>query len=93
MRLLIIIIIIAAVAAFFTRPDEAKMRSAAEAVMNHPADLGQAVGYAINDIGGERSYDNYYVAAKYTVGSAVTCWGAFTQVSCSRNASNSTQNP
>ena len=93
MRLLIIIIIIAAVPTFLPRHDEAKMRSAAEAVMNHPADLGQAVGNAINDIGGERSYDNYYVAAKYTVGSAVTCWGAFTQVSCSRNASNSTQNP
>jgi len=91
MKWLALLIIIAGVAGYFTRPDEAKMRSAAEAVMNHPADLGEAVGNVINDIGGERGYDNYYVAAKYTVGSAVTCWGAFTQVSCTRNASNSTK--
>ncbi|MFT3727497.1 MAG: hypothetical protein QM759_06730 [Terricaulis sp.] len=91
MKWLALLIILAGVAGYFTRPDEPKMHAAAEAVMNHPQDLGQAVGNVINDIGGERSYSNYYVAAKYTVGSAVTCWGAFTQVSCTRNASNATQ--
>jgi hypothetical protein len=85
MKWLVLLIIIAGVAGFFTRPDEAKMRSAAEALMNHPQDLGEAVGNVVNDIGGDRAYDNYYVAAKYTVGDAVTCWGAFTQVTCSQN--------
>lgn len=91
MKWLALIIILIGVGGYFTRPDEAKMRSSAEQVLNHPQDLGEAVGNVINDVGGERAYSNYYVAAKYDIGSAVTCWGAFTQVSCSRNASNSTQ--
>lgn len=81
----LVLIIIVAVAGYFTRPDEAKMRTAAEATMNNPQNLGQAVNNVVNDLGGDRSYDNYYVAAKYTVGDAVTCWGAFTQVTCSHN--------
>jgi hypothetical protein len=85
MRWLVLIIIAAAVAGYFTRPDEAKMRTAAETALSNPQSLGQALGNAVSEIGGQRSYDNYYVAAKYTVGDTVTCWGAFTQVSCSAN--------
>ena len=87
-RLLVLFIIIAGVAGYFTRPDEAAMRTAAEAVLNDPGDIGElaeAVGAAV---AGERLYNNYYVAAGYSVSinneKVVQCYGAFTQVQCNR---------
>lgn len=93
MRFLILLIIIAAVAGYFTRPDESKMRDAANAVLGNPSDISQGVQGIGATLAGDRSYDNYYVAAKYTVtlnnDPVVTCWGAFTQVQCNRAQSSS----
>jgi hypothetical protein len=88
-RLVVLLLIIAGVAGYFTRPDEAKMRQAAEAALSGSNNPISAIGDAIVSGVGDRSYDNYYVASKYTIASAVgrpgvQCWGYFTQVSCSR---------
>ena len=87
-RLLFLLIIVAGVAGYFTRPDEAKMRTAAEAVLNQPANLGQAMETVGAAVAGERQYNNYYVAAKYVVNvgedPVVECWGAFTATNCRR---------
>jgi hypothetical protein len=88
MRFILLLVIIAAVAGYFTRPDEAKMREAANAVLNDPHNVSEGIQGLGATIAGDRSYDNYYVAAKYTVilnnDPVVTCWGAFTQVQCNR---------
>lgn len=88
MRWLFLLIIIAGVAGYFTRPDEPKLRAAAETVLNDPATLeqfGDMVGAAL---AGQRRFDDYFVATKYTVtigeDPAVECWGAFTLANCSR---------
>ena len=69
-------------------PDEAKMRTAAEAVLNQPANLGQAMETVGAAVAGERQYNNYYVAAKYVVNvgedPVVESWGAFTATNCRR---------
>ncbi len=99
MKWLIILIIIAGIAGYFTRPDEAKMREAANAVLSNPGNISQGVESLGASIAGNRSYDNYYVAAKYTVtlnnDPILTCWGAFTQVQCNRahHAAGSGANP
>ena len=89
-RLVVLLLIIAGVAGYFTRPDEAKMRQGADAVLQNPQDLGEGLQNIGAGIAGDRAYDNYYVAAKYTVSlnndPVVQCWGYFTQVSCSRVA-------
>jgi hypothetical protein len=88
MRWLVLLIIIAGVAGYFTRPDEGKMREAANAILSNPGNISQGVESLGATIAGDRAYDNYYVAAKYTVvlnnQPVVTCWGAFTQVQCNR---------
>ena len=88
MKWLIILIIIAGIAGYFTRPDEAKMRDAANALLSNPGNISQGVESLGASLAGNRSYDNYYVAARYTVTlnnePIVTCYGAFTQVQCSR---------
>jgi hypothetical protein len=88
MKWLIILIIIAGIAGYFTRPDEAKMRDAANALLSNPGNISQGVESLGASLAGNRSYDNYYVAARYTVTlnnePVVTCYGAFTQVQCSR---------
>jgi hypothetical protein len=88
LRLVLLLLIIAGVAGYFTRPDEAKMRQGADAVLQNPQDLGEGLQSIGAGIAGDRAYDNYYVAAKYTVSldhdPVVQCWGYFTQVSCSR---------
>lgn len=88
LRLLLVLIVIAGVAGFFTRPDEAAMRQAAEAVLNDPQNITEGLESLGASLAGERSYDNYYVAARYSVeldnNPVVQCWGAFTQVKCDR---------
>lgn len=88
LRLLLLLLVLAGAAGYFTKPAEPAMREAAEAVLNDPATLGELVQGVGAQLGGDRRYDNYYVAAKYTVAmneaAVVECWGAFTQVQCKR---------
>jgi hypothetical protein len=88
LRLILLLIVIAGVAGFFTRPDEAAMRAAADAVLDEPQNISEGLESIGAAIAGERAYDNYYVAARYTItldgDPVVQCWGAFTQVRCDR---------
>lgn len=87
-RLVVLLLIIAGVAGYFTRPDEAKMRQGADAVLSNPQDISQGLQSIGAGVAGDRAYDNYQVAAKYTISldhnPVVQCWGYFTQVSCNR---------
>ncbi|MEQ1491890.1 MAG: hypothetical protein ABL932_15210, partial [Terricaulis sp.] len=80
--------ILAGVAGYFTKPDEAAMRAGADAVLNNPQSISEGFETVGTALAGDRSYDNYYVAAKYNVTldgqPVVTCWGAFKQVQCNR---------
>jgi hypothetical protein len=84
------LLVVAGVAAFFTRPDEPRMREAADAVLSDPQDLSQGIESIGASVLGDRNFTNYYLASKYVVTfnnePVVTCWGAFTQVQCSRAA-------
>ncbi len=88
LRLILLLIIIAGVAGYFTRPDEPAMRQAADAVLSDPQNISQGLESVGATIAGDRTYDNYFVVSKYMVtldgNPIVTCWGYFTQVSCSR---------
>ncbi|MBY0567613.1 MAG: hypothetical protein K2P70_09885 [Hyphomonadaceae bacterium] len=95
LRLILLLLIVAGVAGYFTRPDEATMRAAADAVLQESTeaaagnlDLGTVAESAAVALAGDRAYTNYYVAAKYDVTldgtPVVTCYGAFTQAQCSR---------
>jgi hypothetical protein len=88
LRLVLLLVVIAGVAGFFTRPDEPTMRAAADAVLSEPQDVSQGLESLGATIAGDRAYNNYYVAARYVVTldnePVVSCWGAFTQVQCSR---------
>jgi len=88
MRWLFLLIVVAGVAGYFTRPDEPKMRTAAEAVLNDPATLSQFGDMVGAALAGQRRFDDYFVATKYTItigeDPAVECWGAFTQTKCDR---------
>jgi hypothetical protein len=88
LRLILLLIVIAGVAGYFTRPQEPAMRQAADAVLSDPQNISQGFESLGATIAGDRHYDNYYVAARYTVSLGedplVECWGAFTQVTCSR---------
>jgi len=97
LRLVLLLIIVAGVAGYFTRPEEAAMREAANAVLSQSAenaaenlDLPNLAENAATQLAGDRAYTNYYVAAKYDVSldgqPVVNCWGAFTQVKCDRAA-------
>ncbi|HVY84998.1 MAG TPA: hypothetical protein VG943_07685 [Caulobacterales bacterium] len=87
-RLILVLLVIAAVAGYFTRPTEDAMRSAANEVLGNPQNVSQGLQGLGATLAGDRHYDNYYVAAKYTVSlddkPVVECWGAFTQVKCNR---------
>ncbi len=91
MKWLILLIIIAGVAGYFTRPGEAKLRDGANAMLSNPGNISQGFESLGTSLAGQRKYDNYYVAERYVVSlnndPVVTCYGAFTQVQCSRNAS------
>lgn len=96
MKWLLLLVVIAGVAGYFTRPDEAKMRAGADALLGAPQSISQGVESLGATIAGDRAYDNYYVASKYTVtvnsNPVVTCWGAFTQVKCDRAAASTSSN-
>jgi hypothetical protein len=95
LRLVLLLLIVAAVGGYFTRPDEATMRHAADAVLSDPANISQGLESIGATVAGDRAYDNYYVASKYTVSldnsPVVQCWGAFQQVTCNRVQSNSAE--
>lgn len=88
LRLILLLIIVAGVAGYFTRPDEATMRQAADSVLSDPQSIGEGLQSMATSLAGNRAYSNYYVAAKYDVTldgqPVVNCWGAFTQVQCTR---------
>lgn len=88
MKWILLLIIIAGVAGYFTRPDEATMRQAADSVLSDPQNISQGLESIGATVAGDRAYDNYYVASKYTVAldnnPVVQCWGAFKQVKCDR---------
>ncbi|MES1197049.1 MAG: hypothetical protein ABUL55_00345 [Pseudomonadota bacterium] len=88
LKLILVLLVIAGVAGYFTRPTEDAMRSAANDVLGNPANISQGLQGLGATVAGDRSYDNYYVAAKYTVKlddkPVVECYGAFQQVKCNR---------
>jgi len=88
MKWVIIILILAGVGGYFTKPAEADMRAAADAVLNDPGSISEGLESIGATIAGDRSYNDYYVAAKYDVTldgtPVVNCWGAFKQVRCTR---------
>jgi hypothetical protein len=90
MKWIVLLLIIAGVAGYFTKPEEAAMREAADAVLSDPQNVSEGFESLGATIAGDRAYSNYYVAAKYGVTldgqPVVTCWGAFTQVQCNRAA-------
>lgn len=87
-RFLVMLIIVAGVAGYFTRPAQPALEQAATALLNDPGNLGELVEGVGAAVAGERRFDDYYVATRYTVtvGSepVVECWGAFTQTRCTR---------
>lgn len=93
LRLVLLLIIIAGVAGYFTRPDEAAMRAGADAVLSDPQTISEGLESIGASVVGDRQYDNYYVASRYTVtldsNPVVQCWGAFQQVKCDRVAQSS----
>jgi hypothetical protein len=88
MKWILLLLVIAGVAGYFTRPDEAVMRERADAVLSEPQNVSEGFESLGATIAGQRAYSNYYVASKYVVmldnHPLVTCWGAFTQVQCTR---------
>lgn len=90
MKWILLLLVIAGVAGYFTRPEEAVMRERADAVLSDPQSVSEGFESLGATLAGERAYSNYYVAAKYVVTldgqPVVNCWGAFTQVQCSRAA-------
>ena len=90
MKWILLLLVIAGVAGYFTRPEEAVMRERADAVLSDPQSVSEGFESLGATIAGDRAYSNYFVAAKYDVTldgqPVVNCWGAFTQVQCSRAA-------
>lgn len=88
MRLVLLLVVIAGIAAFFTRPDEPKLRDAADAVLSDPQNISEGLESVGAAIAGNRVFSDYYLATRYVVtldgNPVVNCWGAFTQVQCSR---------
>ncbi len=57
-------------------------------MLSDPGSIGEGLESLGATIAGQRSFDNFYVASRYRVvlddTPVVTCWGAFTQVQCTR---------
>lgn len=95
MRLLLLLIL-AGVAAYFTNPTRAALEAQARVTLQdyHPpeaaaqsGDLVQnTIGFVRGMLAGQGSYQNFYVASKYTVDMPgvqfLECYGAFTVVRC-----------
>ena len=90
LRIVLLLLIVAGVAGYFTKPTEAVMREGADAVLSDPANISEGLESVGATLAGQRSYSDYYVAAKYDVTldgtPVVSCWGAFQQVKCERQA-------
>lgn len=90
LRLILLLLIIAGVAGYFTKPDEPAMRRAADAVLESPQNITEGFESLGASLAGDRTYDNYFVASRYTITldgqPVVSCWGAFTQTQCQRAA-------
>lgn len=88
LRLVLLLLVIAGVAGYFTKPAEPVMREAADAVLSDPQNISEGLESVGATLAGDRAYTNYYVAAKYDITldgtPVVNCWGAFTQVQCTR---------
>jgi hypothetical protein len=91
---LIGLLVVIGVAGYFTRPDEATLRAAANTKLEqvtsaatNNVDLGGALsGIAAQASGGV--YENFYVASRYSAPDVnqplVQCWGVFTQAICNK---------
>ncbi len=93
LRLLLLLIVVAGVAGYFTKPDEAAHKVAAEAAFAQAReaaisslDLGAMIDITAADLAGSGLYEDYYVASTYMVTRddepLLNCYGAFTQVRC-----------
>jgi hypothetical protein len=86
--MVLLLLVVAGVAGFFTRPQEPKMREAADAVLSDPQNISEGLESVGATIAGDRAFSDYYVVTKYAVSlngdPVVNCWGAFTQVQCHR---------
>ena len=96
LRIVLLLLVIAGVAGYFTRPDEAAMRDGADAVLSDPQSITQGLENIGASVVGDRQYDNFFVASRYTVSldaePVVQCWGAFHQVKCDRVESGTSTN-
>jgi hypothetical protein len=94
LRIILLLLVVAGVAGYFTRPTEAQMSEKADAVLNDAGNIAEGLENIGATLAGERAYENLYVGAKYTVtlggDPVVECYGAFTQVMCSRAGSEET---
>lgn len=88
------LLVIAALAAVFTNPSADKLNAAADASIRgvteaavENVDIGGALRGAVSE-GATGAYDNYFVVSRLSKPAGdnplVECWGAFTQVSCSK---------
>lgn len=93
-RLLLLLIVMAGVAGYFTKPDEAAHKAAAEAAFAQAReaaisnlDLGAMIDITTADFASSGVYQDFYVASTYAVAEGgetlMNCYGAFTQVRCS----------
>ncbi|MDX2276752.1 MAG: hypothetical protein NW206_14985 [Hyphomonadaceae bacterium] len=96
LRLIGLLVVVAA-AAYFTNPTADAHRTAANEVLRAQADeaannfdLGGLIQSGAAALTQQGTYETFYVGSKYTVEAAgepyIECWGAFTQVRCSRSA-------
>lgn len=92
-RLILLLVIIAAVAAYFTKPDAAAHRAAAEQALETAqsqaaadVNLGEMLSLGVASLMQSGVYEDFYLASKYSVRVReqpfIECWGAFTQVRC-----------
>jgi hypothetical protein len=91
---LLLLLLLIGAGAYFTVPNEAAQREAAQAFLQGRAPgeaqegltLESMVGYVKGMLAGEGRYENFYLASKYTMNlpgaSYVECWGGFTLVQC-----------
>ncbi|MEZ5994963.1 MAG: hypothetical protein R3C25_04355 [Hyphomonadaceae bacterium] len=88
LRIILLLLVVAGIAGYFTKPEEPAMRAAADAVLQDPQTISEGFESLGASLAGNRTYDNYFVASRYTISldgqPVVNCWGAFTQTQCSR---------
>jgi hypothetical protein len=91
MRSLLMLVLIAALGAggYFSRPDQAAQKANADKVLSEgrkEGGIGDLIGGIFQDANRKDSFDDMFVATKYTAKSGdkviLECWGAFTQFMC-----------